>query len=313
MSTELSIVKYSYVRDLARSRFPRIKGRDLADFRGQLDHIGSVYEVVTAEQVMAALEGDEPLPPDACWLIFENGYFDHYRHVLPLLMERGWQGSFYVPARTVVEREILDVNKVHFTLASVEEPELLVGEIESFCAEQRAMGARLASFEEYWAAYGRANRWDPAEVIFVKRMLQKGLPERLRNGCADRLFRRYVTGDVEAFAAELYLDTHQLQLMLDLGMHLGSHGYGHYWLDSLAEAGQAADIDASLRFLAGLGVDTTRWTMCYPQGAYDRTTLRLLQHRNCTAGVTNALGPAIIPGSPALELPSLDTNDLPTG
>jgi peptidoglycan/xylan/chitin deacetylase (PgdA/CDA1 family) len=308
---ELTIVKYHYVRDLARTRFPAIKGRDLAEFRFQLDHIASAYEVVTAEQVMAAVLDEEPLPADACWLIFENGYLDHYQHVLPLLLERGWQGSFYVPAKTVTERQILDVNKIHFTLASTDQPDRLVEEIEAFCADGRAAGEKLPSFEEYWQRYAHANRWDTAAVIFVKRMLQKGLPEHLRHACADRLFRRYVTEDMDAFAAELYLDTHQLTLMRQLGMHLGSHGYGHYWLDSLEAADQAADLDASLTFLRGLDVDTDRWTMCYPQGAYDDTTLRLLRERNCALAFTNAPGPATIPGSPPLELPTLDTNDLP--
>ena len=309
--SELTIVMYHYVRDLARTRFPAIKGRDLAEFRFQLDHIASAYEVVTAEQVMAAVLGEEPLPPDACWLTFDDGYSDHYQHVLPLLLERGWQGSFYVPAKTVMERQILDVNKIHFTLASTDQPDRLVEEIEAFCADSRAAGEALPSFEEFWQRYAHANRWDTAAVIFVKRMLQKGLPEHLRHACADRLFRRYVTEDMDAFAAELYLDTHQLTMMRELGMHLGSHGYGHYWLDSLDAAGQAADIDASLTFLQGLGVDTERWTMCYPQGAYDDTTLQLLRERHCTAAFTNAPGPAPIPGSPPLELPTLDTNDLP--
>ena len=311
MPNELTIVKYHYVRDLARTRFPDIKGRDLAEFRFQLDYIASAYEVVTAEQIMAAVLDDEPLPPDACWLIFENGYLDHYQHVLPLLLERGWQGSFYVPAKTVTERQILDVNKIHFTLASTDQPERLVEEIEAFCADARAQSEALPSFEEYWQRYAQANRWDTAAVIFVKRMLQKGLPEHLRHACADRLFRRYVTEDTDAFAAELYLDTHQLTMMRELGMHLGSHGDAHVWLDALDEQDQAADLDASLTFLRGLGVDTDRWTMCYPQGAYDDTTLRLLRERNCTLGFTNAPGPATVPGSPPLELPTFDTNDLP--
>ena len=309
--SELTIVMYHYVRDLRRSRFPEIKGRDLAQFRVQLDHVAANYEVVTAEQVMAAVLGEDALPPKSCWLTFDDGYFDHYQHVLPLLMDRGWQGSFYAPSQTVLQHKILDVNKVHFILASVDEPGGLVEEIRQFCDEHLAAGEPLASFEEYWDTYAHANRWDPASVIFVKRMLQKGLPERLRNELADRLFRRYVTDDLEAFAAELYLDTHQLRLMRELGMHLGSHGAAHYWLDSLDEPAQAADIDESLAFLQGLGVDTSRWTMCYPYGAYNDTTLDLLRQRNCTVAMTTTPGVVDVPGAPALALARLDTNDLP--
>jgi peptidoglycan/xylan/chitin deacetylase (PgdA/CDA1 family) len=312
MPSQLTIVKYSYVRDVARSRFPRLKARGLVEFEAQLDYIASTYHVVSAEDVVAAAAGEAELPPQSCWLVFENGYSDHYRHVVPRLSERGWKGSFYVPAKVVVERQILDVNKVHFLLASTDDVGGVVSQIEDFCQQQHASGVDLHPFEWYWRRYAHANRWDPPEVIFVKRMLQKGLPEAMRSACADLLFTKYVTDEPEAFAAELYLDAEQLRLMLHLGMHLGSHGYGHYWLDSLDPEEQAADIDASLECLAGIGVDTRRWTMCYPQGAYNDDTLDLLRHRGCAAAFTNATGPATLPGSPYLELPTLDTNDLPT-
>ena len=61
----LSIVMYHYVRDLARSRYPGIKGRDLAAFRRQLDHIARHYTVVTAAAVIEAAQGGEPLPTNA--------------------------------------------------------------------------------------------------------------------------------------------------------------------------------------------------------------------------------------------------------
>ena len=311
MGRDLTIVMYHYVRDLARSRFPRIKGRDLEEFRAQLDYIASAYNVVTAEQVMSALLGEEDLPPRACWLTFDDGYADHYLHVLPLLVDRGWQGSFYVPSRTVTHREILDVNKVHFALASLEDAGPLADGIRSFLDEHRTLGATVEPFEAYWQRYGRPNRWDTAEVIFVKRMLQKGLPDGLRQQCSDELFRRFVTDDTEAFATELYLDRSQLRLMRELGMHLGSHGDGHVWLDSLDADGQAADIDASLSFLSELGVDAVRWSMCYPYGAYDDTTLSLLRERKCSVALTTTPGTVRVPGDPALELARLDTNDLP--
>jgi peptidoglycan/xylan/chitin deacetylase (PgdA/CDA1 family) len=308
---DLTIVMYHYVRDLARSRFPRIKGRDLAEFRAQLDHIATTYNVVSAEQVMSAVLEEEELPPRACWLTFDDGYADHYLHVLPLLVDRGWQGSFYVPSRTVTHREILDVNKVHFALASLEDPGPLVDGIRSFLDRHRARGANVEPFDAYWHRYGHPNRWDTAEVIFVKRMLQKELPDDLRQQCCDGLFRRFVTDDTDAFATELYLDRSQLRLMRELGMHLGSHGDRHVWLDSLDAAGQAADIDASLEFLGDLGVGPDRWSMCYPYGAYDETTLSLLRDRKCTVALTTTPGTVRVPGAPALALDRLDTNDLP--
>ena len=34
----------------------------------------------------------------------------------------------------------------------------------------------------------------------------------------------------EAFSRELYMSMDQIKCMVDCGMHIGSHGYDHYWL-----------------------------------------------------------------------------------
>jgi hypothetical protein len=83
--SELTIVMYHYVRDLARTRYPAIRGRDLPSFRRQLDYIARHHSVVTAEQVIAAMRGGQKLPDNSAWLTFDDGYCDHYSVVFPLL------------------------------------------------------------------------------------------------------------------------------------------------------------------------------------------------------------------------------------
>ena len=99
----LTAVMYHYVRDLAHSRFPAVKGLDIGEFRAQLAYLRRHYEFVRVEDVLAALEG-EPLPANALLLTFDDAYADHYRYVFPILDELGVQGAFYPSARSVVER-----------------------------------------------------------------------------------------------------------------------------------------------------------------------------------------------------------------
>src|SRR5215472_6785280 len=182
----LTIVMYHYVRDLARSRFPAIKGRDLESFRRQLDYLAGRHTVVTAEQVVAAVRGKMQLPENAAWLTFDDGYIDHYAVVFPLIAERGWQGSFFPPASTIAHGELLDVNRIHFILASSPDHDLLLNEIRAFVdAHQDTDG--VLPFSAYWAELARASRMDPAAVIFIKRVLQRGLPEHLRGQLAGEL------------------------------------------------------------------------------------------------------------------------------
>lgn len=306
----LTIVMYHYVRDLARTRYPAIKGRDLSSFRRQLDYIARHHSVVTAEEVVAAIREGEPLPDNAAWLTFDDGYSDHYSVVFPLLYERGWQGSFFPPARSVRDGELLDVNRIHFILAASHDREPIINAIRGFIEDHQGYDA-MRPFAEYWTELARPSRMDPAEVIFIKQVLQHGMPEALRSELASSLFERFVSVDPAAFAAELYMTPEQLRTMIRCSMYVGSHGARHLWLDRLDPAGQAKEIDASLDFLEGLGAPTSNWVMCYPYGAYNDSLLRLLRDRGCAIGLTTRVAVARPGTDDPLALPRLDTNDLP--
>ena len=106
--------------------------------------------------------------------------------------------------------------------------------------------------------------------FFIKQMLQRALPEATRTRILAALFAELASADEAAFADELYVSTDQLRLMARSGMHLGSHGHGHYWLNALSRAEQEREVDLSLEFLKSLGVGDRKWVMCYPYGGFER-------------------------------------------
>ncbi|HYC73600.1 polysaccharide deacetylase family protein [Brevundimonas sp.] len=308
----LTIVMYHYVRDPALSRYPAVKARTLETFRGQLDHIAANYEVVTAAQVAAATRGEDDLPDNACWLTFDDGYLDHYQNVFPLLEARGWEGAFFAPARPILEGRVLDVNKIHFILASEADAMKIVEELRRQIEKARELGAELRPWDDYVAEYMTQCHLDTPEVLFIKLMLQKGLPEAVRNSVCEELFARFVSADEAAFASELYLSVDQARTMIGSGMVFGGHGYAHEWLGSLDAEAQARDIDRSLEFLRLLGVPAEDWSICYPYGSYNQTTVDLVRERGCALGLTTREGVADLGRDGALELPRVDTIFLPT-
>lgn len=307
---ELTIVMYHYVRDPIRSRYPRIKARTLSEFRQQLDFIAANYTVVTAEEVMAATTGEANLPPRPIWLTFDDGYLDHYLNVFPLLHERQWQGSFFPPGRAIVEGSLLDVNKVHLILATEPNTMLIVDELKRLIAEH-ARDEGLEPFDNYWRELAVASRFDSPETIFIKRLLQHRLPQRVRSQFIDHLLLKFMTVDAAALAAELYMSVDQLRTMHRCGMYIGSHGYDHCWLDRVPPDRQIVEIDSSLGFLRTLGAPTERWVMCYPYGGYDNSLVSRLKERGCTVGLTTRVCIADLGADLPLTLPRIDTNDLP--
>lgn len=307
----LTVVRYHYVRPLERTRFPTIKALHVNQFRQQLEYIRRFYSVVSMVEVLAAASGAALLPPRACLLTFDDAYLDHWVYVFPILHDAGLSGAFYPTRRAVIERRLLEVNKVHFILAALPDKEMLASEINRL-AEAARDRFDFASLSELATQYGRPSRFDPATVVYIKRMLQHALPKALRAEIADGLFRRFVSADETAFAEELYMSIDQARTMQKCGMHFGGHGSDHLWLSRLAEEEQAQEIDGSSALLTQIGVPGDQRSFCFPYGDYDATTLRLLTDRGYRVAFTTKDDLAYLEAGRLLELPRLATNDLPT-
>lgn len=310
----VTIVAYHYVRDLANSRYPEIKGLDVGSFREQLGYIRRHYKVISAAELMAAVARvrcGEPwdLPGNAALLTFDDGYSDHYEYVFPLLDEARLPGCFFPPALAITERKLLDVNKIHFLLASGADVRALLGELLRKVDEQRHT-FEIEPVEALRVRWSRPSRYDSEEVIFLKRLLQTALPAELRSRIISELFAAHVTEDEAGFAEELYVNIDQLRCMIRHGMYVGSHGYSHVRLGFLPVEAQVVEIDRSLEFLASLGAGLDCWILCYPYGDTNESLLEILRDRRCAVGLTTQPRLASSQDEPLL-LPRLDTNDLP--
>lgn len=307
---DCTIVMYHYVRDLDYTRYPDIKGLRTSLFRGQLAYLAKHYTFVRAEDLIAAVWEGHPLPDRAVWLTFDDAYADHYENVFPVLDELGIEGAFFAPVKAIRKHEVLDVNKIHFILAAVKDVRGLVKEIDDMMDASREE-FQLAPTRVYHQNYEKESRFDTAEVIYIKRILQVGLPEELRRKITDTLFQAYVSENEAAFSRELYMNEAQMKCMMRHGMVFGSHGYDHYWLNSLTKEEQAAEVDASLAFLKELGCDMDRWVMNYPYGGYDDSLIDIIRERGCKLALTTVPSVAHLSKAAAFCLPRLDTNDLP--
>ncbi len=312
MAKDLTIVMYHYIRDFARTRYPGIRGLDYAGFLRQLDHLAEHHTFVRMEDVVGAIRAGEALPDNAALLTFDDAYCEHYALAFPVLFDRGIQGSFFAPVDPVRHARLLDVNRVHFILASaVDDPTRISAPLDAAISDARAQ-YHLETVETYRAEWARPNRFDDAETIYIKRMLQTVLPEDLRHQIATDLFARFVTADESAFASELYLSEPQAKVMQASGMYFGSHGASHYWLNRIAQTQQEQEVDRSLEFLRDIGspVDDY-WAMCYPYGGWNDGLLDVLRSRHCTLGLTTEVATADLIQHNPLTLPRYDTNDFP--
>jgi len=180
----LTVVMYHYVRDLKYSRYPSIKGLDVTLFKEQVVFLKKHYSFVTVEEVIAATRGIHKLPSHPVLLTFDDAYIDHFTYVFPILKNEGVQGAFYAPVKAITQHKVLDVNKIHFILASTPEEKMssLLKEIALLLDKYREV-YHLESFEFYYKKLAQLDRFDTKEVIFVKRLLQVELVEGILCDC----------------------------------------------------------------------------------------------------------------------------------
>lgn len=309
MSRKVSIINYHYVRDAVNSEYPKIKGLDVSLFVSQLEYISKNYTPIRMEDLIESVETGKDLPPRAILLSFDDGYIDHFTTAFPLLQKYGIQGSFYPSAKVVAEHTVLDVNKIHYILASVEDDKEIEDRIFSFVHEKRQEHS-LESDDYYRRLFLQRDMFNTGRIFFIKRMLQKELKPELRRMLADELFFQYVSDDEKTFSETLYMNKEQIQEMQRKGMHIGSHGFEHTWLDTLTPEQQEKEIDLSVSWLRDLNIFTAGWTFSYPYGMYNDNLLSLLKNKGCAVGLVLEAKVADLDVHRPLALPRFDATDV---
>ena len=149
MNSNVTIVVYHYVRNLKNSRYPGIKGLSTEKFENQISYIKNNYEVISGHDFMSAISDEVKLPENSALLTFDDGYIDHFTNVFPVLDREGLTGCFFPTAKIILEDEVLDVNKIQFILASINDENIVVKYIYNKIIE-RSDKFNLLKPDEYW-------------------------------------------------------------------------------------------------------------------------------------------------------------------
>ena len=306
--TTLWVVTYHYVRDLPRTRFPKIRGRLVTEFEQQVNWLSQRCEMATLQSALGFLAGDYEPNRDLCLLTFDDGLKDHYLNVLPILAPRRIQGLFFISTVCLEEHRVLPVHKNHFLMAELE-----------FSKYRSAFLDHLATLSDETSSVidvekaKQAYPWDSADVAVFKFFLNYRISEHLRVQVLEALFEKFL-GDESKFARELYLSWAEAREMQRQGMVLGGHSKNHVALSSLDADGQKTDLTACAEVLRERTAPQALWPFCYPYGhsySYNETTIQTLRSLGFVCSFTTQPG-AILPGADLFTLRRVDTNDILT-
>lgn len=303
------IVVYHYVRPIKGSKYPEIKGLENDSFIKQIRYFLDNFNFITAQQLLDCVYKKEPIPENSILLTFDDGFKDHYLYVFPILKKFNIQGLFFPPGKAIEEKKIMDVHKIHFILANCKDKQNIINEIFAFIEKHEKH--KLNSIKLDFENLSDYDRFDTKEIIFIKKILQRDLPKKLRSNIVDELFGKFVNTDEESFSNNLYLSFEEIKNMQDSGMYFGSHAYSHEWLSNLSSTELEIELKMSLEFYSKINKKTDNLIMCYPYGDYNDNIINKIKDLGFKAGLTTEVGDVELTPQNAFRIRRYDTNDFP--
>lgn len=280
---------YHYVRDLPRTRYPRLKALLLDDFRCQLDELPKSYEVASLETALAFLRGEYHASRNLCLLTFDDGLKEHYAEVTPLLAERGIQGVFFLATSCLEESNVLPVHMNHLLMADLP--------FDTYRSQflrrlHETDPERAAQAENEHALAASSYPWDTPEVANWKYFFNFVLDERTRDRTTEELFRSLIGPPAEV-SRELYVSWEEARSMQSAGMAIGGHSHRHRPLSTLAVPELEADLRACREALDRELNPQSVWPFSYPYGkrpSFNQASVRCLTRLRFDCAFTTETG-----------------------
>lgn len=97
MTTGINILMYHQVGDFAPMKGHRSTYCHHKRFASQMAYLARFgYTVLSMDQVLACLRGEQPIPPKAVALTFDDGYENFYEYAWPVLQKHGFPALVYL-------------------------------------------------------------------------------------------------------------------------------------------------------------------------------------------------------------------------
>jgi peptidoglycan/xylan/chitin deacetylase (PgdA/CDA1 family) len=239
-------------------------------------------------------------------LTFDDGLKDHFINVFPRLRRLGLSGQFFVSSAPLLNQVVLDVHKIQLFLASQSIDDLFVN------LKDRMQGMNVADDIQRDLYSHDDERFDDAQTLTFKRLLQRDLPKEIREYITNSIFELYFPGEEQVISKHLYMTIAEIQKMKKEGMVIGNHTESHQWLSYLEFDEALREVEECEDILNEIGVmPSEEKIIAYPYGDVSPQLTVELQIRGYKFGYTteptNLTSYQINP----LLIPRLDTNDLP--
>ena len=270
----MKAIMYHYIRP-NDPRFPYFRHLHLDDFVKQIEYFGNEYGFVSRKDFKASLSSTEPAK--GVVLTFDDGFKDHYRYVLPEMLQRGLWGIFYIPTFPFITGKLLHVHRVHLLLGKYG------GHVIKDALMKIVTDDMMSQHNEAFQTETYKMQKNSASTNYVKRLLNYFIDFKCGQNIMDELMSSHFSNEND-LVRDFYMTKTELAHMHQSGMVIGSHTVNHPVMSKLMLKEQEEEIVSSFQTIESITGKQDLKTFCYPYGGFHTftdQTEELLEKNTC--------------------------------
>ncbi len=302
----LNIVMYHYILKNNKFYNYKLNSLNVDTFYNQIKKISKNNKIITPEEFRFKLNKKYKFKNEFI-LTFDDGYKCHYRIVKKILDIYKMKGFFYPTCFPYVNKNLLDINKIHLILSKEKNTKKIINFIYS-----QLKNKNFKIYKRINKAITKINKiksYDDIETKIIKGLLQTFLPHKISSEITNILFKKIIKMPEDYFFKKFYLNFREI-INLDKEKHeIGLHGFNHYRYQYLTSENQNIDIRKSKKFWNLILKNKSKWSICYPFGSYNNTTLKCVNKNKIDFALTTQKGSNISLNKKPLTLKRWDAND----
>ncbi len=239
-------------------------------FAAQVKLLAKFYTPIGIGDLATSLAGENPLPPRAVLVTFDDGYRDFLIHAWPILKAHGVPAVLFVSSAHPDSGQAFWWDELWRMLARTTTPTLALEEVGSI--DLRTPEGRRAA------------------MLCLRKTMRPLRPDVIEERMAELRDTLGAVGD----ATPSILTWDELRRLASEGVTIASHAQHHVSMLSLTEAEIASEVDGSVADLTReLGVSSRVWA--YPFGHHDHRTAAILEARGFLAAFVLRPGRNVFP------------------
>ena len=308
MHNNLSVIMYHYIRKKSDSFYNGFNYLDLKKFEKQITYFKKNYNILSPDKAKSYINSKKK-GGKFLWLTFDDGYYDHYQYVRPILKKNNIKASFFPITSCLVDKNINEANIAHILISKVKNKTELLNYIKKLYVKFECF-KNIKDLNTYLDNINLNKKFDNKIISSIKRLLQREANYYIRKKIIEELKKKYRYFKVKNIN-KFYMNINQIKKLYEDGHEIGLHSHTHQWLSHTGKNDQKKDILNNIKFLKKINVYKKNTTFCFPYGAYDENTLSILNKNKINISLTSTYFKETRKVGQLFLIPRINCRDIP--